>query len=284
MVSCLLYSRRRNVCKVGSFFSQFYFLFCFCFTVSFDDESSTSSSSTGIGSGCGNGSRSFSETKKRDVRVSPANVDLLFKLFDNIDQTDRRRKLQLKFKSSKQIRSNHVHMSRGLLSKELIKGEDPCIIDAVSKDLFPLLRLDKSTAACQLDDTVGSVRASHFSPVHREDLALTTPLSVSMSQVASSAAAVSSSSVLAGLCDLPSLISPPSVSLNSGQHSSSSSSSSHLLNSSTLNFLNTFKSYDSASYFMLAKIHHHHHHSSNIGGHNYEQNYSQELSEVVAAL
>ena len=29
-----------------------------------------------------------------------------------------------------------------VLSKTLIKGEDPCILDAVSEGLFPLLRLD----------------------------------------------------------------------------------------------------------------------------------------------
>ncbi len=78
--------------------------------MSFDDESSSSSSSTGIGSASAagmassHGSCPFSEISKREVRVSPANVDLLFKLFENVEQVDRRRKLHLKFKSNKHMR------------------------------------------------------------------------------------------------------------------------------------------------------------------------------------
>jgi hypothetical protein len=86
-------------------------------------------------------------TSKREMRITKANTDLLFKLFDNIEQRDKKR-LQLKsnkpFYRSNLINSN-TSSNNNLLSKALIKGEDPCIINAVSEDLFPLLRLNDST-------------------------------------------------------------------------------------------------------------------------------------------
>jgi hypothetical protein len=82
---------------------------------------------------------------KREIRITKANTDLLFKLFDNLEQRDKKR---VQLKSNKQFyRSNLINTTtnNSLLSKALIKGEDPCIINAVSEDLFPLLRLNDST-------------------------------------------------------------------------------------------------------------------------------------------
>jgi hypothetical protein len=39
------------------------------------------------------------QTNYREVRISPANTDLLFKLFDNIEQKDSKKQMQLQFKS-----------------------------------------------------------------------------------------------------------------------------------------------------------------------------------------
>lgn len=76
----------------------------------------------------------------RDTRYSAANPDLLFKLFDNIEQKERKQ-VQLQLQTQYKIhRSNQKPLKT--LSKALTKGEDPCILDAVSEGLFPLLRLD----------------------------------------------------------------------------------------------------------------------------------------------
>lgn len=99
-------------------------------------------------------SRTSSDTNlnAREVRISPANTDLLFKLFDQVDspsnqgggnhakltngQLGRLNKLHVKSNQSQQpVRTNNQ-------CKNLIKGEDPCIVDSVTEGLFPLLRLD----------------------------------------------------------------------------------------------------------------------------------------------
>ncbi len=68
----------------------------------------------------------------RQVRISPANTDLLFKLFDQVDQA----------KKQHQLRAERV-LAKPSQCKTLIKGEDPCIgVDSVAEVMFPFLRLD----------------------------------------------------------------------------------------------------------------------------------------------
>lgn len=98
-------------------------------------------------------STSSNPIMKREIRITKANTDLLFKLFDNLEQRDKKRLQQLKsnkqFYRSNLINSNNSNNTNNnnsiLLSKALIKGEDPCIINAVSEDLFPLLRLNENS-------------------------------------------------------------------------------------------------------------------------------------------
>lgn len=71
--------------------------------------------------------------REREVRVSPANTELLFKLFDNIEQGKDKKQVQL-------ILNSRGHSKVKAMTKALIKGEDPCIQDA--EGLFPQLKLD----------------------------------------------------------------------------------------------------------------------------------------------
>lgn len=82
--------------------------------------------------------------REREVRISPANTDLLFKLFENIDQNKDKKQVQLLLQSQYKVfkNSNQKHQQQKNLSKALIKGEDPCIFDAVTEGLFPQLKLD----------------------------------------------------------------------------------------------------------------------------------------------
>ena len=72
-------------------------------------------------------------SREREVRVSPANTELLFKLFDNIEQCKDKKQVQL-------ILNSRSHSKVKAVAKALIKGEDPCIQDA--EGLFPQLKLD----------------------------------------------------------------------------------------------------------------------------------------------
>ena len=55
------------------------------------------------------------------------------------------------------------------LSKELVKGEDPCILDAVAEGLFPLLTLDSRNETVQYitfkSDNLSSNGLSNSSPM-----------------------------------------------------------------------------------------------------------------------
>ena len=55
------------------------------------------------------------------------------------------------------------------MSKELIKGEDPCILDAVAEGLFPLLTLDSRNETVQYltfkSDNLSSNGLSNSSPM-----------------------------------------------------------------------------------------------------------------------
>jgi len=98
----------------------------------------------------------------REIKISPANTDLLFKLFDNIEQRDKKQLQQLQLQYNKSNittnnnNSNRLNTKQPLkgLSKALIKGEDPCIVDAVTEGLFPLLRLDSSSPCLRNNETV----------------------------------------------------------------------------------------------------------------------------------
>ena len=83
------------------------------------------------------------QTQNREVRISPANTDLLFKLFETAEQNSRDKK-QLHLQAQYKLYRNS-HKPIKSMSKALIKGDDPCIVDAVSEGLFPLLRLDSRT-------------------------------------------------------------------------------------------------------------------------------------------
>lgn len=90
------------------------------------------------------GLETASNTINRDVKISPANTELLFKLFENVEQ---REKKQQQFLQQKSLKSK---AKPGMSSKALIKGgEDPCIVDAVSEGLFPLLTLDTRNETVQ---------------------------------------------------------------------------------------------------------------------------------------
>ena len=108
------------------------------------------------------------------------------------------------------------------MSKELIKGEDPCILDAVAEGLFPLLTLDSRNATIQ------------YLTLKTENL---------------SSNGLSNSS--------PMLSSTSSVLCSTGGNSNNNSSNNNMNNNSNNNTL------------PLLQL---------------EQNYSQVLSEVVAAL
>ena len=87
------------------------------------------------------GSSATTTANNREIRISNANTDLLFKLFENIEQKDKK-SLQLQLQSQLKMHRLSTQKPVKTLSKALIKGEDPCIVDAVSEGLFPLLRLD----------------------------------------------------------------------------------------------------------------------------------------------
>lgn len=84
---------------------------------------------------------STTTANNREIRISNANTDLLFKLFENIEQKDKK-SLQLQLQSQLKMHRLSTQKPVKTLSKALIKGEDPCIVDAVTEGLFPLLRLD----------------------------------------------------------------------------------------------------------------------------------------------
>jgi hypothetical protein len=83
----------------------------------------------------------------REVRISPANTDLLFKLFETAEQSSREKRqlhsqqIQLKLYRNNQRPMKSVGAKTTLLTS---KGgaEDSSMVDTVSEGLFPLLRLD----------------------------------------------------------------------------------------------------------------------------------------------
>ena len=91
------------------------------------------------------------QQQMRDVRISPANTDLLFKLFENAEQQNNGH-----YKSTKLHHLTHSQYKlyraalattqkpmKSVCTKGMVsKGEDPSMVDAVSEGLFPLLRLD----------------------------------------------------------------------------------------------------------------------------------------------
>ena len=97
----------------------------------------------------------ISASHAREVRISHANTDLLFKLFDSAEQS--------LVKDGKKSSTNKLKVlgNRPLLKcvpKAFIRSEDPCIVDAVTEGLFPQLSL-KST------DCLSSNGLSNSSPL-----------------------------------------------------------------------------------------------------------------------
>ncbi|CAF0716223.1 unnamed protein product [Brachionus calyciflorus] len=89
---------------------------------------------------------SSTQQREREVRISPANTELLFKLFDNVDQnTKDKKQVQLILQSRSTQKTKTI-------SKALIKGEDPCILDAVSEGLFPQLKLESKNEQIQIQN------------------------------------------------------------------------------------------------------------------------------------
>ena len=97
--------------------------------------------------------KSNAATNQREVRISPANTDLLFKLFEQVDQQkDSKKQLHLQMKFNK-LANPRQPLRTTSLSKTLIKGEDPCIVDSVTEGLFPLLRLDSRSSSNTINET-----------------------------------------------------------------------------------------------------------------------------------
>ena len=98
--------------------------------------------------------KSNAMSNQREVKISPANTDLLFKLFEQVDQQkDSKKQLHLQMKFNK-LANQKQSLRTTSLSKTLIKGEDPCIVDSVTEGLFPLLRLDSRSSSNTINETV----------------------------------------------------------------------------------------------------------------------------------
>ncbi len=107
--------------------------------------------------------KSNAMSNQREVRISPANTDLLFKLFEQVDQQkDSKKQLHLQMKFNKLVNQKQSTRTTGL-SKTLIKGEDPCIVDSVTEGLFPLLRLDSRSSSNTINETVQYLACSKHS-------------------------------------------------------------------------------------------------------------------------
>ncbi len=168
----------------------------------------------------------------REVRISPANTDLLFKLFETAEQINReKRQLHSQQMQMKLYRNNQKPMksvAKGLSSKG---GEDPgSAVDAVSEGLFPLLRLDSRT-----DTTVNFLSFKSES---------------------------GSSAMLSGLTSNGLSNSSPAISTNS-----------------TLAAINSMNMNNSTNSYMFGN-----NNTNGLPSLQFEQNYAQALSEVVAAL
>ena len=226
---------------------------------SFDPSLDHHSSNSSLTSGAGvllNG--------QREVRISPANTDLLFKLFDHIEQQQQLKgdgkqssnkqqqfqQLQTQYRllrntqqqqqqKSTSTSTTTTKITSALLSKAFIKAEDPCILDAVSEGLFPQLKLldSRTTSSGNVVDVMMVKNHSHSS--------------------SSSSAAASSSSSASDLLNSNGLSNSSPILSNT---SAAAASNSILINS----MINS-----SSSALPLIQ---------------YEQNYSQALSEVVATL
>lgn len=227
---------------------------------SFDPSLDHHSSNSSLTSGAGvllNG--------QREVRISPANTDLLFKLFDHIEQQNQLKgdgkqssskqqqlqQLQTQYRllrntqqqqqqqKSTSTSTTTTKITSALLSKAFIKAEDPCILDAVSEGLFPQLKLldSRTTSSGNVVDVMMIKNHSHAS--------------------SSSSAAASSSSSASDLLNSNGLSNSSPILSNT---SAAAASNSILINS----MINS-----SSSALPLIQ---------------YEQNYSQALSEVVATL
>jgi hypothetical protein len=75
---------------------------------------------------------------QKEIIITTANTDLLFKLFENIEDKEKIPKIYAQLKSN----NSKCQLTVESVSKNLIKGEDPCILNA--EDLFPSLKLDST--------------------------------------------------------------------------------------------------------------------------------------------
>jgi hypothetical protein len=83
---------------------------------------------------------------------------LLFKLFEDIEDKEKIPKIYAQLKSN----NSKCQLIVESLSKNLIKGEDPCILNA--EDLFPSLKLDSNdTTLHQFDIKTKALSSSDLS-------------------------------------------------------------------------------------------------------------------------
>jgi hypothetical protein len=64
----------------------------------------------------------------------------------------------------------------GPISKALLKGEDPCIMDAVTEGLLPLLRLDSLNETVQFMSFKPNEFASNLNSLSQSGLSSSTPI------------------------------------------------------------------------------------------------------------
>lgn len=239
-----------------------------------DDDQNEIGSSDANNNYSGNSTANATLGRIREIRISKANTDLLFKLFDNIEQREKK-KLNLKMNKNSKLNRNqmcfkpmidgngngatmplNVNINQSL-SKALIKGEDPCILNAVSDDLFPLLRLDSNKT-------------------NNSSSTATTPTLSSTTTTLTNTLLTSNHLISSNNCETVNLLAFKSnesslISLNSNGLSNSSPILSFAANNTgylSSNFIN----FSNSNHNLAAPIF------------QYEPNYSQELSEVVAAL
>jgi hypothetical protein len=84
-------------------------------------------------------------------------------------------------------------MKSGPLSKALLKGEDPCIVDAVTEGLFPLLRLDSQNETVQFMTFKPNDNTTNLSSLSLSGLSSSTPIINSSN---SPTASIQSSSIM----------------------------------------------------------------------------------------
>lgn len=192
--------------------------------------------------------------------MSAANPDLLFKLFDGVEpngnMSDKDKQRHLSYKLYRNV--NKQQSSKLSMSKALTKGEDPCILDAVSEGLFPLLRLDSSSSNILISNIKNSVSGHDLSSLISADQ----QTQQQMQQSTNNNNNNNNSALLMN-----------SLSSNGLSNSSPIISSSQLISAnSTLTSVNAVHfNTQSNNSIGLPALH-------------FEQNYSQALSEVVAAL